>query len=69
MFSELTRDVGEGNYRLRGKKEKKKKKLTQNKPTFKENIWLIEGIMISYDFRVAFLITRLVHSELSKAHT
>lgn len=68
MFSELTRDVGEGNYRLRGKKEKKKK-LTQNKPTFKENIWLIEGIMISYDFRVAFLITRLVHSELSKAHT
>ena len=70
MFSELTRDVGEGNYRLRGKKEKKKnKKLTQNKPTFKENIWLIEGIMISYDFRVAFLITGLVHSELSKAHT
>lgn len=41
----------------RGKKgkKKKKKKLMQNKPTFKENIWLIEGIMISYDFRVSSL--------------
>ena len=41
----------------------------QNKPTFKENIWLIEGIMISYDFRVAFLIMRLVHSMSSPRHT
>lgn len=41
----------------------------QNKPTFKENIWLVEGIMISYDFRVAYLITRLVHSMNSPRHT
>lgn len=68
IFSKLTRDVGEGNYRLRGKKGKKKKKLMQNKPTFKENIWLIEGIMISYDFRVSSLITRLVHSMNSPRH-
>ena len=67
MFSKLTREVEEGNYILRGKKEKKKK-LMQNEPTFKENIWLIEGIMISYDFRVAFLITWLVHSMNSPRH-
>ena len=51
-----------------GKKRKEKKKLMQNKPTFKENIWLIEGIMISYDFRVSSLITRLVHSMNSPRH-
>ena len=49
MFSKLTRDVGEDNYRLWGNTHTHthththtKKKLMQNKPTFKEHIWLSE---------------------------
>ena len=71
MFSKLTRDVGEDNYRLRGNTHTHTHthtKLIQNKPTFKESIWLIEGIIISYDFRVTCLITRLVHSMNSPRH-